>query len=112
MSNLERGIQIVVRNGKAYLRAEPETAKYPTKNQIKSRIVFGEIAKQAKGQKFKIGNKFVREMPPAAEMVKEKMTGMEIGRTRKLKKWEEILLNYGAKAHQYEKILRLIEVRR
>ena len=108
----EEMIQIVHRkDGKTFPRAQPRTAKYPTENQIKVRILFGKIAKQAKGEKFKVGNKFVKEMPPAAIKVREKMKGAKVGRTRKLKKWEMILMDYGKRTHQYKKVLQLLEVK-
>ena len=68
-----------------YLRAKPYTAKEPTIHQIKSRLAFGHHAKQARNKSIE------SDLPPAAEQVK-KLRGKKFGRTRKLRKWEEILL--------------------
>ena len=99
---MDRRIQIVRRGDKSYFRAEPITAKYPTKGQIMSRIRFGEIAKKAKGKKFK------GDLPPAAEIVKREMSGAKFARKRRLKKWELILLEEAKKQGKekfYRKIL-------
>ena len=99
---MDRRIQIVRRGDKSYFRAEPITAKYPTKGQIMSRIRFGEIAKKAKGKKFK------GRLPPAAELVKREMSGEKFARKRRLKKWELILLEEAKKQGKerlYRKIL-------
>lgn len=56
---------------KIYFRAMPRTAYDPTPAQIMARIMFGEIARKAKGKKFtdKHG------LPPAALMVKKLLSG-------------------------------------
>ena len=80
-------IQIVFRKKprkKVFYRAKPITAYRPTVNQLKTRIIFGELAQMAKGKKLD------GELPPAAEMVKQ-MKGVKFGRTERKKKWELIL---------------------
>ena len=73
-----------------YLRAKPYTAKEPTIYQVKSRLAFGHHAKKAR-------NKSIQsDLPPAAEQVK-KLRGTKFGRTRKLKKWEEMILREAQK---------------
>jgi len=59
--------------------------------EIKARLMFGLLAKRAKGKKFKVGGKFVMDRPPASYEV-EKMKGMSFSRKKvKLAKWEEVL---------------------
>ena len=78
-----------------YLRAKPYTAKEPTIYQVKSRLAFGHHAKKAR-------NKSIQsDLPPAAEQVK-KLRGTKFGRTRKLRKWEEILLREARKEGRRE----------
>ena len=93
------------KNGKKYFRAVPETAEKPTVNQAITRINFGEAAKKAKGKKF------TGTLPPAAEIVREELRGKKVGRTVKLKKWEEILLKEAKKEgkKKYEEILKVVE---
>jgi len=92
----DRPIQLVTRTKPRFIqffRAKPVTAYRPTGNQIKARLRFAELAKRAKGEKFKKGEKFVRCLPPAAESVKE-MSGEKFGRTEKVRKWEKVLSYY------------------
>jgi len=59
--------------------------------EIRARLMFGKLAGKAKGKKFKIGNRFVMDRPPACYEV-EKMRGMRFsGKKVKLAKWEEVL---------------------
>ena len=80
---------------KYYLRAKPYTAKEPTIHQVKSRLAFGHHAKQARNKSIE------SDLPPAAEQVK-KLRGKKFGRTRKLKKWEELLLKEARKEGREE----------
>ena len=68
-----------------YIRAKPYTAYKPHPGQALSRIIFGLIAKQAKGKKM------TGELPPAAELVKQHMKGMEIAQKPKIPKWVKIV---------------------
>jgi hypothetical protein len=89
----DKPIQLVFRTKPrpiAYFRAKPRTAYNPTIPQIKARLRFAELAKKAKGKKFKVNGEFVSDLPPAAEMVKQ-MKGEKFGETVKPKKWELIL---------------------
>jgi len=89
----DKPIQLVVRTKPyrtIYFRAKPYTAYKPTLPQLKARIRFGELAKKAKGLKFKQGDKYIRKLPPAAEIVKKEMSGEKFGRTERVKKWEII----------------------
>ncbi len=65
-----------------YMRAAPSND--PTPYQREARRIFSEIARQAKGMKMK-------DFPPAAELVKERMSGMRIGSTPKIQKWMIVL---------------------
>lgn len=96
-------VQLVKRGDKWYLRAMPYTAEHPTENQIKARIKFAEIAKKAKGKKFTGG------LPPAAELIKREMKGQYFGRTRKLKKWQKILMEE-AKTEEERRYIELLVV--
>ena len=90
----DKPIQLVFRTKPRpiiYLRAKPKTAYRPTPAQIRARLRFGELAKKAKGKKFKVNGEFVSDLPPAAEMVKA-MRGERFGETVKPKKWQMILL--------------------
>jgi hypothetical protein len=85
----DKPIQLVVRSKPrkvVYLRAKPITAYEPTPAQIRARIVFGEIAKRARGKKIIPGL-----MPPAALAVKEEMSGRSFGSTPRKPKWVYIL---------------------
>jgi hypothetical protein len=89
----DRPIQLVFRTKPrpiAYFRAKPRTAYNPTIPQIKARLRFAELAKKAKGKKFKVNGEFVSDLPPAAEEVK-KMRGERFGEMIRVKKWEIIL---------------------
>ncbi|RLG30728.1 hypothetical protein DRN97_10170 [Methanosarcinales archaeon] len=78
-----------------YLRAKPCTAKDPTIHQLKSRLAFGHHAKKARNKNIE------SDLPPAAEQVK-KLRGKKFGRTRKLRKWEELLLKEARKEGREE----------
>ena len=67
-----------------YIRLAPDQKKI-TENQMKARVLFGEIASEAHGEKF------TRELPPAAVKVMEKMKNQQIGRTEKKPKWMQVL---------------------
>lgn len=89
----DKPIQLVFRTKPrpiAFYRAKPRTAYNPTIPQIKARLRFAELARKAKGKKFKVDGKFTSDLPPAAEMVKQ-MRGERFGKTLKAKKWELIL---------------------
>ena len=89
----DKPIQLVFRTKPrpiAFYRAKPRTAYNPTIPQIKARLRFAELAKRAKGKKFKVDGEFTSDLPPAAEMVK-RMKGEKFGETVKVKKWELIL---------------------
>lgn len=61
--------------------------------EILSRVTFGYLASRAKGKKFKEGDKFLYDLPPACYEVM-KMKGMSFeGKRVKLRKWERVLMN-------------------
>ena len=80
-------IEVVRRGDKVYLRRVPFTRYFPTINQIKWRLKVAEVAKSVKGKKgLKDG------LPIAAAKIKEELSGVSVGRKKKLKKYEEDLL--------------------
>jgi len=104
-------LQVVYRKGKPYIRAAPCTIFFPTKNQIRARIAFGEIARKHKGKKG-----FDEEgLPIIASMIKKEYTGMRFGRKEKKPKWMEIYENYlrlkfDSLTHRIAKALAALEV--
>ncbi|MGC8569497.1 MAG: hypothetical protein ACP5LW_05785 [Nitrososphaeria archaeon] len=83
-----------------YIRAAPEDPATP--NQIRARKVFAEIAKEAKGKKMVY-------LPPAAELVQNKMAGMKFGRTLKVDKWMIILAGAGMSEQIRKEALRKLQ---
>jgi len=80
-----RAICVVNRNGKIYYRAYREDAEKPSPYQILARIALGEVGKKAAGTKMTEG------LPPAAALVKKKLTGAYFGQTYHPRKWETLL---------------------
>jgi hypothetical protein len=80
-----RAICVVNRNGKIYYRAYREDAENPSPYQILARIALGEVGKTATGTKMTEG------LPPAAVLVREKLTGAFFGQTYHPRKWETLL---------------------
>jgi hypothetical protein len=70
----------------AFFRAKPVTAYEPTPAQMRARIAFGEAARKARGLKALPG-----QLPPAAMLVKEEMSGRSFGGEPKRPKWLKIL---------------------
>jgi len=83
-----RAICVVNRNGKTYFRAYREDAENPSPYQILARIALGEVGKKA------TGTEMTGELPPAATLVREKLTGAYFGRTYRPRKWETLLSSY------------------
>jgi hypothetical protein len=83
-----RAICVVNRNGKIYYRAYREDAEKPSPYQIQARIALGEVGKTATGTKMTEG------LPPAAVLVREKLTGAYFGQTYHPRKWETLLSSY------------------
>jgi len=83
-----RAICVVNRNGKIYYRAYREDAENPSPYQILARIALGEVGKKAAGTKMTEG------LPPAAALVREKLTGAFFGQTYHPRKWETLLSSY------------------
>jgi len=81
-------ICVVNRNGKIYYRAYREDAENPSPYQILARIALGEVGKKAAGTKMTEG------LPPAATLVREKLTGAFFGQTYHPRKWETLLSSY------------------
>jgi hypothetical protein len=85
----DKPFQLVVRSKPrrvVFFRAKPITAYEPTPAQIRARIAFGEAAKRAKGVKITPG-----QLPPAAIVVKEELSGRSFGGELKKPKWLRIL---------------------
>lgn len=98
-----------------FFRAKPKTAYRPTIPQIRVRLRFAEMAKRAKGRKFKADGKFASNLPsatnlPPAALEVKKMKGEQFGRSIKPKKWEIILaetlrsLDTSAEATKHETV--------
>ena len=83
-----RAICVVNRNGKIYYRAYREDAEKPSPYQIQARIALGEVGKTTTGTKMTEG------LPPAAVLVREKLTGAYFGQTYHPRKWETLLSSY------------------
>ena len=84
----KRTICVVNRNGKTYYRAYREDAENPSPYQILARIALGEVGKKA------AGTEMTGELPPAATLVREKLTGAYFGQTYRPRKWETLLSSY------------------
>jgi len=80
-----RTICVVNRNGKIYYRAYRDDAEHPSPYQILARIALGEVGKKATGTEMTEG------LPPAAVLVREKLTGAYFGQTYHPRKWETLL---------------------
>ena len=80
-----RTICVVNRNGKIYYRAYRKDAEHPSPYQILTRIALGEAGKKAAGTEMTEG------LPPAAVLVREKLTGAYFGQTYHPRKWETLL---------------------
>lgn len=78
-----RTISVVRRGEKTYLRAYRFDAIRPSPFQLKARIAFGDAAREAIGEKMK-------ELPPAAIKVKERLSGMYYGHGFHPRKWESL----------------------
>ena len=83
-------ICVVNRNGKTYYRAYREDAENPSPYQILARIALGEVGKKA------TGTEMTGELPPAAALVREKLTGAYFGQTYHPRKWETLLSSYSS----------------
>jgi len=83
-----RTICVVNRNGKTYYRAYREDAEKPSPYQILARIALGEVGKKA------AGTEMTGELPPAATLVREKLTGAYFGHKYRPRKWETLLSSY------------------
>ncbi len=83
----EPEIQVYLFRGKRIvLRAKPTGP--PTPAQIAARRLFGETAKQAAGLRRENG------LPPAATLVRQKMSGRLFAGTRPPPRWKLVLLAY------------------
>jgi hypothetical protein len=69
-----------------FFRAKPATAYEPTPAQMRARIAFGEAARKARGLKALPG-----QLPPAAMLVKEELSGRSFGAAPRRPKWLRIL---------------------
>ena len=83
-------ICVVNRNGKIYYRAYREDAENPSPYQILARIALGEVGKKA------TGTEMTGELPPAAALAREKLTGAYFGQTYHPRKWETLLSSYSS----------------
>ena len=83
-------ICVANRNGKIYYRAYREDAEHPSPYQILARIALGEVGKKA------VGTKMTEELPPAAALAREKLTGAYFGQTYHPRKWETLLSSYSS----------------
>jgi len=83
-------ICVVNRNGKTYYRAYREDAENPSPYQILARIALGEVGKKA------VGTEMTEGLPPAAALVREKLTGAYFGQTYHPRKWETLLSSYSS----------------
>lgn len=84
-------IQVYIYKGKKFvIRSATKNAHNPSEAQREVREVFGEIARLGKGKKMD------GELPPSAELVKEKMKGYrsKSGRKHRKKVWERELEDY------------------
>jgi hypothetical protein len=87
-SDRESYVQVYLYKGrKVVLRAPPGTE--PTEAQRKSRAMFSETAKGARGRRM------TTALPPAAELVRERMKGWRTGiSSRPAPRWVRILVDH------------------